>query len=97
VINMWVLYTIYNGGFANPTQILVVTGQFDEEFDVQITSLLANYIEEHRDDDLLEVCVHASPTSKLYCTNVCSTQDAKSSSTSNLDLLRSQSPPWLWK
>ncbi|CAG8909865.1 unnamed protein product [Penicillium egyptiacum] len=49
------LYAVYNGGFANPTQILVVTGQFDEEFDVQITSLLANYIEEHRDDDLLEM------------------------------------------
>jgi hypothetical protein len=73
---MWVLYTIYNGRFANPTQVLVVTGQFDEEFDVQITSLLASYIEEHRDDDLLEVCVDASPESKLYCTNMCSTQDA---------------------
>ena len=34
---------------------MVVTGQFDEEFDLQITSLLAGYIEEHRDDDLLEV------------------------------------------
>ncbi|CAI7590508.1 unnamed protein product [Penicillium glandicola] len=35
--------------------ILVVTGQFDEEFDVEITGLLANYIEEHRNDDLLEI------------------------------------------
>ncbi|CAG8283861.1 unnamed protein product [Penicillium nalgiovense] len=49
------LYTIYNGGFADPIQILIVAGQFDEEFDVQITSLLASYIEEHRDDDLLEM------------------------------------------
>ncbi|KAJ5395099.1 uncharacterized protein N7487_009402 [Penicillium crustosum] len=34
---------------------LVVTGQFDDEFDVEITSLLATYIEEHRNDDLLEM------------------------------------------
>ncbi|KAJ6159708.1 hypothetical protein N7497_004245 [Penicillium chrysogenum] len=41
--------------YQRDKHILVVTGQFDEEFDVQITSLLANYIEEHRDDDLLEM------------------------------------------
>lgn len=95
---MWVLYTIYNGGSANPTQILVVTGQFDEEFDVEITSLLATYIEEHRNlDDLFDVCLDASPAPKLYCPNVCSIQDAESSSTSDLDLLRSQSLSWLRK
>ncbi|OQE13320.1 hypothetical protein PENFLA_c050G06967 [Penicillium flavigenum] len=41
--------------YQRDKHILVVTGQFDEEFDVQITSLLASYIEEHRDDDLLEM------------------------------------------
>ncbi|KAJ5371810.1 hypothetical protein N7517_003816 [Penicillium concentricum] len=36
--------------------ILVITGQFDEEFDVEVTSLLADYIEEHRrNDDLLDM------------------------------------------
>ncbi|OQD69019.1 hypothetical protein PENPOL_c002G04276 [Penicillium polonicum] len=34
---------------------LIVTGQFDDEFDIEITSLLATYIEEHRNDDLLEM------------------------------------------
>ncbi|KAJ5857919.1 hypothetical protein N7455_008813 [Penicillium solitum] len=34
---------------------LIVTGQFDDEFNVEITSLLATYIEEHRNDDLLEM------------------------------------------
>ncbi|KAJ6186471.1 hypothetical protein N7519_007772 [Penicillium mononematosum] len=41
--------------YQRDKHILVVTGQFDEELDVQITSLLASYIEEHRDDDLLEM------------------------------------------
>lgn len=59
------LYTIYNDGSANPTQFLIVTGQFDDEFDVEITSLLATYIEEHRNDDLLEVCFNASAARKL--------------------------------
>lgn len=39
---------------------MIVTGQFDDEFDVEITSLFATYIEEHRNDDLLEVCFNAS-------------------------------------
>ena len=65
---MWVfctICTIYNDS-ANRVQILVVTGQFNEEFDVEITSLLADYIEEHRNDDLLEVCLDSSSMSKLY-------------------------------
>ncbi|QQK47541.1 hypothetical protein Pdw03_5176 [Penicillium digitatum] len=41
--------------YLRDKHMLVVTGQFDEEFDVEITSLLANYIEEHRNDDLLEM------------------------------------------
>jgi hypothetical protein len=47
---------------------LSVTGQFDEVFEGEIISLLARYIEEHRNDDLLEVCL-ASLIPKLYYTN----------------------------
>ncbi|KGO78303.1 hypothetical protein PITC_059160 [Penicillium italicum] len=41
--------------YLSDKHVLVVTGQFDEEFDVEITSLLATYVEEHRNDDLLEI------------------------------------------
>ncbi|KAI2709250.1 hypothetical protein CBS147332_6309 [Penicillium roqueforti] len=50
--------------------ILVVTGQFNEEFDVKITSLLANYIEEHRNDDLLETTrIRQLPISTFFDPN----------------------------
>ncbi|OQE36715.1 hypothetical protein PENCOP_c011G05322 [Penicillium coprophilum] len=45
--------------YLRDKHILVVTGQFDEEYDLEITSLLAEYIEEHRNDDLLDVCLDA--------------------------------------
>ncbi|KAJ5593294.1 hypothetical protein N7537_010198 [Penicillium hordei] len=41
--------------YQSDKHFLIVTGQFDDEFDVEITSLLATYIEEHRNDDLLEM------------------------------------------
>ncbi|KGO36153.1 hypothetical protein PEX2_059690 [Penicillium expansum] len=41
--------------YLRDKHVLVVTGQFDEEFDIEITSLLATYVEEHRNDDLLEM------------------------------------------
>ncbi|KAJ5971339.1 uncharacterized protein N7479_001257 [Penicillium vulpinum] len=50
--------------------ILVVTGQFDNQFDSEVTSLLANYIEEHRNDDLLEMPrVRQLPTSTKFDPN----------------------------
>jgi hypothetical protein len=39
---------------------LGVVGQFDEHFESKVTSLLQSYVEEHRDDDLLEVCITLS-------------------------------------
>ncbi|KAJ5520882.1 hypothetical protein N7463_001335 [Penicillium fimorum] len=42
--------------YLRDRHILVVTGQFDKEFDVEVTSLLADYVEEHcHNDDLLDI------------------------------------------
>ncbi|KAJ5153806.1 uncharacterized protein N7500_009245 [Penicillium coprophilum] len=53
--------------YLRDKHILVVTGQFDEEYDLEITSLLAEYIEEHRNDDLLDMPrVRQLPTSAYF-------------------------------
>ncbi|KXG52154.1 uncharacterized protein PGRI_084380 [Penicillium griseofulvum] len=41
--------------YLRDKEILSVTGQFDGVFEGEIISLLARYIEEHRNDDLLEI------------------------------------------
>ncbi|KAJ5210025.1 hypothetical protein N7472_000164 [Penicillium cf. griseofulvum] len=53
--------------YLHDKHILSVTGQFDEEFDGEVISLLAKYIEEHRNDDLLEMPkVRQLPTSANF-------------------------------
>ncbi|KAJ5781145.1 hypothetical protein N7457_006305 [Penicillium paradoxum] len=53
--------------------LLVLSGQFDGDFEIQVTSLFQNYIEEHRHDDLLEIpriglspIASSSPPQDLY-------------------------------